>query len=169
MSSRGCHEEAFHKRSNVKLIGSFLRLQVNELMNRVSASSTPSIHRLQEAVEFHSIPAIKYTSKLARSRPASLSLTSLDYSLHGRLSMVYKCFSTLTLWRCRCAPRCLLNHSLQGVFPSMLNYHHQVHHQTSSISASEGISEFAPSSWSGAPRNAVKHFLQPARYTMFRW
>jgi len=60
-----CLKGAFHKSSKVKSIVSFLWFRVDELMNRVSAPIEPSIHRLQEPVQFHSITAYKCISKLA--------------------------------------------------------------------------------------------------------
>jgi len=93
--------------------------------------------------------ASKYSSKLAWSRLTSVSPNSIDYGLQVRTSMASKCISRLTRSRSRSASLSSLDHSLL------------VHLQTRSITASEYISEFTRSSFSGAPRIALKHRLQP--------
>jgi len=49
--------------------------------NTVSAHSAPSIDRLQELVQSCSITASKWISKLARLRPPSASINSLNHGL----------------------------------------------------------------------------------------
>ena len=81
-----------------------------------------------------------HISKLARSRPPSVSPDSLNYVLRVRSITASKCISKLArLW------------------PP------QVHLQTRSITASEYISEFTGSLFSGAPRIALKLRLQPVQ------
>jgi len=92
-------------------------------------------------------------SKFTRSRPPSASPNSLDYGLHVHLQTLSmtacNCISTLA----RLRPPC--------VSPNTLDYRLQVHLQSRSIMATECSSEFTRSSFSGAPRIALKRRLQP--------
>jgi len=92
-----------------------------------------------------------HISKHTRSWPPSVSPNSLDRGQHVHLRTpaitAFKCISTLArLWR-----------------PSSHDPGSQVHRTTRSFTASEGISEFTQSSFSGAPRIALKHRLQPVQ------
>jgi len=144
-------------------------------MNRVPAPGAPSIDRLQVLVQSRSITASKcisrlarlraprshdhclqvHISKLARSRPPSVSPNSLDYGLQVHLQTrsitISECISKFT----RSRP--------PSVSPNTLDYRLQVHLQIRSITALEYISEFTRSSFTGAPRIALKHRLQPVQ------
>jgi hypothetical protein len=126
----------------------------------------------QVYLQTRSITASKCISKLARSRPPSASPNSLDpglqvyfqtrsisnsldhclqVHLQTRSIPVSKCISKLA----RLLPPSASTHSLDHGL--------QVHLQTRSIMASECISEFTRSSFSGAPRIALKLLLQPVQ------
>jgi len=130
-------------------------------------------------LQTRSIMTSKCISKLAQSWPPSVSLNSLDYSLQVHTIMASKCISKLTRSRPRSVSPNTLDYGLQvrtitaskciyklawsqppTVCPNMLYDGLQVHLQTRSITASEWIPEFTQSSFSGAPRIALKHRLQ---------
>jgi hypothetical protein len=122
-----------------------------------------------------------------------ISLNSLDHGLHGYLETrsitASKCISTLAGLRPRSvfsnsrdngletcsipASKCILKFARlrsPSVSSASLEPGLQVHPQTHSIMASEHISEFTRSSFSGSPRNSLKHCLQPqSRYTVCIW
>jgi hypothetical protein len=52
---------------------------------------------------------------------------------------------------------------LQSVCAQTVNYRLQVHIEAGPITASECISEFIWSSFSGTPQSALKHRLQPVQ------
>jgi len=112
------------------------------------ARSWPPVH-----LQTRSSTASNCISKLARLRPPSASPNLLDHGLQvhhqTRSIMVSNCISKLA----RSRPPI--------VSPNTLDYCLQVHLETCSITASECISEFTRSSFSGAPRIALKHRLQP--------
>jgi len=87
-------------------------------MNRVSAAGAPSIDCLPVLVQTRSITA----SKLARSRPPSVSPNSLDYGLQVHISKLAR----------SCPP---------SVSPNSLDYSLQVHLHTRLITASKCISK----------------------------
>jgi len=104
-------------------------------------------YRLQVHLETRSITACKFT----RSLPPSVSRNTLDYHLQVHLQS-------------RSIMACKFTRSLPpSVSPNTLDYRLQVHLQTGSITASEYISKFTRSSFSGAPRIALKHRLQPVQ------
>ena len=123
---------------------------------------------------------------LARSQPPSASPNSLDYCLQVRMIMAstsaYLQTHTITASKCisklarlqppevhlqtpsisisECISKFTLSRPL-SVSPNTLDYRLQVHLQSRSITALECISEFTRSSFSGAPRIALKRRLQP--------
>jgi len=99
-------------------------------MNRVSSPGAPSFDRLQVLVQSRSITASKCISKLARSRPPTVSPASLDYGLQVRTIMASKCISKLARSR---PPGASLSSPDVGI---------QLHLQTGAIMASKFISEF---------------------------
>ena len=138
-------------------------------MNRVSSPGAPSIDRLQVLVHSHLITASKCISKLAQSRPPSVSTTSLDYGLQVRTNKASKCISKVAQSRCRSASLSSLDHGLQVYLPICLN------------TASKGISKLTrsrPRSISLSPLNlpfqAHLELLSStacsqSRYSVCRW
>jgi hypothetical protein len=106
---------------------------------------------LDYGLQVRTIMASKCISKLARSRSRSASLSSLDHSLQ-----VYLQIHSITASKC-------ISKLARSRPPSSHDHGLQVHLQTRSITASECISEFTRSSFSGAPRIALKHRLQPVQ------
>jgi len=96
-------------------------------------------------------PPQVHISILARSWRPSVSPNSLDYLLevhHQSLSIIIsQCISKFTGL---CPP---------GVAPNTLNPGLQVHLHTRLITASQCISSVTPSSFTGAPRIALKYYL----------
>jgi len=126
-------------------------LQVHLQTRSIAASKCISkLARLQPPSS-HDHGLQVHISKLARSWPPSASPNSLDHGLQvylrTRSITAFKCITTLA----RLRPPSSHDHGLQ------------VHLQTRSITASEGISEFTRWSFSGAPRIALKHRLQPVQ------
>jgi len=112
-------------------------------MNRVSSLGAPSIDRLQVLVQSRSITASKCISKLARSRPPSVSTNSLQHGLQVHLS------STLDLGlpvhvqtRAIAASECISKLAPLRP-PSSHSQDLQVHLLTRSITASKCISKLA--------------------------
>ena len=104
-------------------------------------------------------------------RPSSVSPDWSDYGLQVRTIMASKCIAELA----RSLPESSHDRGLQvhisklarswpaSVFPNMLDYRLQVHLYSRSFTALEYISEFTPSSFSGAPRIALKPHPQPVQ------
>jgi len=122
-------------------------LQVRTIMASKCIFPNSLDHSLQVYLQTGWITA----SNFARSWPPSASTHSLDHGLQVHLQThlitAFKCISKLAWLR----P------------PSSLDNGLQVHLQTHPITASECISEFTRSSFSGAPRIALKHCLQPVQ------
>jgi len=102
-------------------------------------------HGLQVHFPTRLITASKCISKLARLRPAGFHEHGLQVHLQTRSITISGCISK-SIWT---RPR--------SVSLNTLDSHLQEHLQTRSITASEYLSEFTPSSFSGAPRIAIKH------------
>jgi len=100
-------------------------------MNRVSAPGAPYIDCLPVLVQTRSITV----SKLARSRPPSLSPNSLDHGLQAHLQSRSITASKLA----RSRP--------PSVSPNSLDYGLQVHLQTGSITASKLARSWPPSAY----------------------
>jgi hypothetical protein len=106
---------------------------------------------LQVHLQTRSSTASKCISKLARLQHPSSRDHGLQVHLHTRLITASKCISKLA----RSRP--------SSVSLNSPDYGLQAHLQTRSITASECIYEFTRSSFSGAPRIALKHRLQPVQ------
>ena len=120
-------------------------------------------------LQTRSIMASKCISELSPSRPPSASPNSIDHGLQVHLQTRSiggsKCISRLT----QLQPERSHNHGLEvripnlarsrppSVSPNTLDYRLQVPLQSRSITASEYISEFTRSSFSGAPRISVMY------------
>jgi len=129
-------------------------------------------HGLQVYIQSCWITASKCISNLTRSQPWSESPDSLDYSLQVSTIMAPKCiFQLIRIWLPSVSPNTLDNglqvrmiigsrciSKLARLWPASLhNYFLQVHLPTQL-------------SFSGSPRIALKHRLQPVQiYTMCRW
>jgi len=179
------HQAALHESSMMASLVIFPRIRVNYPMNRVLSPSVPSIQCLLVRVQSHSITvsiciskpaglpptslhdrglqvhlqtcsimASKCISKLSWSRPPRVSPNSLNYGLHMPIPK-------LAWWQSRSASPKFTQSRPPSVSRNTLDYCFQVHLQTCSIMGSECISEFTWSSFSGAPRIALKHRLQP--------
>jgi len=120
-------------------------ITASKCISKLAQSRPPSTspkslnHGIQLHLETHSTAASKYISKVARSRPPGVSPNSPNYSIAVHTIMASKCIYTL-VW-------------------SLL----QVHLRSCSITALDCISEFIRSSFSGTPRIALKHHLQPVQ------
>jgi hypothetical protein len=112
-------------------------------------------HDLQVHLQTRSIMASKCISRLARSRPPSAS--------PSRTIIAFKCIFKLARSRPPSASPNSLDCGLQ-VYPQTRSIAaSKVHLQTRAIMAPERIPEFTRSSFSGAPRIALKHSLQPVQ------
>ena len=141
------------------------------LMHPVRCPTTVSSTRpnsLDYGLQVRSITASECISKIARLRPPSASPNSLDYGLQTRSIMASKCITKLARFR----PSSLHDHGLQvhlqtqsitgpSVSLNSHDYGFQVHFHTRSLKALECIFQFTRSSFSGAPRIALKQHLQP--------
>ena len=144
--------------------------------SRPPSASLSSLHLgLPVHLQTRSITACKCFSEFTPSWPPSPSTNSIDHGLlvhlHTRSIAASKCISRLA----RLRPECSQNHGLHvhipnlaqsqppSVSPNTLDYRLQVHLQSRSITASEYISEFTRSSFSGTPRIALKLRLQPVQ------
>jgi len=124
-------------------------LQVHLQTRMITASKLARSRPPNAYIQTRSITASKCISKLAQSRPPSVYLNSLNYSLQVCTMMDSKCIYKLARSRSRSASLSALDHGLQVCLAGR------------SITASECISEFTWSSFSGAPQIALKDRLQP--------
>jgi len=116
-------------------------------MNIVSLPGAPYIDRIQVVVQSRTITASKCISKLARSRPPSVSPTSLDYCLQVRTSMASRCISKLARLRSCSASLSSLDRGLQ------------VYLEIPSITDSKCISKVARSQPRSIPLTSLdRHF-----------
>jgi len=112
-----------------------------------SVSPNSVDHGLQVHLQTHTITA----SKVARSRHPGSHDHGLEAHPHTRSMTISECISKFTRsWR-------------QSASPNQLDYQPRVHLQTRSITASVCTSVFNRSSFSGAPRIALMHHLQPVQ------
>jgi len=125
---------------------------------------------LDHGLEVSTIMASKwYASKLAWSRPPSVTLTWLHYGLQVRTGMASWCISKLAWSRCRSASLSSLDHDLEGYLQIRL------------ITASKFISTLARSrpqsiSLSSLDRHSQAHrallsstACSQSRYSVCRW
>jgi len=127
-----------------------------ELKDKVTLSHSHGCELTNWWIESHHpvrrrLTVSKYSSNLARSRPPNASPNSLDHGLQVYLQ-------TRSITACKFAQACPPSAS-----PISLGHGLQVHLQTRSITASEYISEFTWLSFSGPPRIALQHRLQPVQ------
>ena len=140
-------------------------------MKRVSAPRAPCIdclHRtrpnlLNYGLQVHLQTRSITVSKLARSRPPSVSPHWLDDSIWVRMIMASKFIYTLARSRPWNASPNSHERDLQVHLQTGSITAAQVHLQTRSITSQECITEFTRLSISGTPQIALKHRLQPVQ------
>jgi len=132
-------------------------------MKGVSAPGAPSIECLPALVQARWVTACKCIAKLARSRPPSVSPNSLVYAIQVRTIMACRCIYTLARSLPPSASPNSLDHGLQLHLQTLSITAAKVDHQTCSITATACIPAFTRSSFSSAPRIALKHRLQPVQ------
>ena len=133
------------------LLGSDTLLKLTLL----SLHSTSSQTLLEAPSDYNTCCWCKCISEFTQSRPPSASPNSLDHSLQVHLWVQLDLGLQVHLQsRSITDSKCISELHNLGL---------QVLLQTRSITASKSISEFTRSSFSGAPRIALKHRLQPVQ------
>ena len=166
-----------------------VHLQTSSITDSVLARSRPrsvSATLLYHSLQLHLQTRSVTVSKLARSQPPSVSPSLLNFGLRVHLQTPSVTVSKLAWSRPPCVSPNSLDDGLQvhlhtglitilecltkctwswspSVSPNTLDYCLQVHLQTRLIMALECMSEFSRSTFSGAPRIALKHYLQPVQ------
>jgi hypothetical protein len=142
-----------------------MSLRTRRAVHQLPPSTRPNSldYGLQVHLQTRSITASKCISKLAQSWPPSVCPNSLDHGIQVPTIMASKCIYTLA----RSLPSSVslnsLDYGLQVHLQSRSIMASKVHLQTRSITPPACIPEFTQSSFSGAPRIALKHRLQPVQ------